>query len=423
MSSSKRLIENITSLYVLQGVNYLLPLIVLPYLVRTLGAEKFGLIAFTQALMQYFILLTDYGFNLTATKKIASNKNDSEMMSKVCSNVLVIKFSLLALSFLLLLILVFGFSKFRQDWQVYLVSYILVVGNALFPIWFFQGIEQMKMITIINMIGKTITTLGIFWLVKNKADFVLAAFMQALGFGIIGVLGLCAMFYIGKVSIKRPTYKEVKEEMTDGWHVFISTAAVSLYSASNIFLLGIFSNNITVGYFSAGDKVVKALNGLNSPIFQSIYPHVNALCSRSQIEAKRFLQKISRYLGIGNLSLSVLTFISAPFIVHLLFGKDFQPAIEVIRWMSILPFIVAINVILGAQTMLTFGLNKSLSQILISAGIFNLILIIPLIHLYAAQGAAMALTTTEILVSILMVVTLRSKNLFFYFHKLPKKNA
>lgn len=423
MNSARRLIGNIASLYVLQGANYLLPLIVLPYLVRVLGAEKFGLIAFAQALMQYFVLFTDYGFNLTATKKIANNRTDPAAISKVSCNVLAIKLSLLVLSFLILVALVFGIPKFRQDWAVYLVSYVLVLGYALFPLWFFQGIEQMRTITILNVIGKTVTTLGIFLLVRNKDDYVLAAFLQALGFGVMGVLGLGAMFYTKRIQLSLPTYGEIKEELADGWHVFISTAAVSLYTASNTFLLGIFSTNTVVGYFSAGDKVLKAINGISTPIFQSIYPYINTLFIRSQHEAKVFLKRVFNVMGIANLALSVLLFFLAPFVVHILFGKDFLPAIPVIRWMSILPFIVGINNIFGMQTMLPFGLNKTMSRILIAAGFFNLALIVPLIHFYSAQGAAISVTITEILVSVLMIVALRRQGLFFFFERLSTKEA
>lgn len=417
MSHTRKLFENVISLYVLQGANYLLPLIVLPYLVRVLGVEKFGLIAFSQALMQFLALFTDYGFNWSATRKIASNRGDPGKLSQICSNVLTIKLSLVLVSFLLLLLLVLFIPKFAQDRGVYLASFLLVLGSALFPLWYFQGIEQMKTITLINVIGRTIGTLGIFLFVKHKSDYVLAALMQALGFGVIGIIGISVMFYFRKLSLAWVSIKSLKEELVDGWHVFLSTAAISFYTSGTAFFLGILSNNLAVGYFSAGDKVIKALIQLTSPISQSIYPHINSIFKQSQDAAKVFISKTTRYLGGVTLFISVSAFIFTPYIIHILFGKGFEPAITVTRWMAILPFVVSINTIFGVQTMLTFGFNKAFSKILLFSAILNLILMVPLIHFFQSEGAAMAVTFTECAVTFLMGWALKRKKLLFHFHK------
>ncbi len=67
----KVVMKNVASLSTLQAITYLLPIIILPYLFRVIGPEKFGLIAFAQAFVQYFMILTDYGFNISATKEIS----------------------------------------------------------------------------------------------------------------------------------------------------------------------------------------------------------------------------------------------------------------------------------------------------------------------------------------------------------------
>jgi O-antigen/teichoic acid export membrane protein len=72
--NKKRLFSNFFSLSILQGANYILPLITLPYLVRVLGTEKFCLISFAQTFMGYFAILTDYSFNLSATRGTVINK-------------------------------------------------------------------------------------------------------------------------------------------------------------------------------------------------------------------------------------------------------------------------------------------------------------------------------------------------------------
>jgi len=137
----KRLLENFLSLSVLQGVNYILPLITVPYLVRVLGPEKFGLLAFIRAFVQYFAILTAYGFGFSATRKISICREDKERVSEIFSSVILIKSGFMLISFFVLTALVFAIPKFNTERMVYLFAFGMVVGNVLFPVWFFQGME------------------------------------------------------------------------------------------------------------------------------------------------------------------------------------------------------------------------------------------------------------------------------------------
>ncbi|HOX54579.1 MAG TPA: oligosaccharide flippase family protein, partial [Candidatus Omnitrophota bacterium] len=119
----KVIMDNVASLSMLQAITYLLPILILPYLFRILGAEKFGLIAFAQAFIQYFIILTDYGFSISATKEISLCRNEHTKVCKVFSSVMTVKTGLALLSLLLLSITVYFIPKFRSDWQVYVLSF------------------------------------------------------------------------------------------------------------------------------------------------------------------------------------------------------------------------------------------------------------------------------------------------------------
>ncbi|MDD2927589.1 MAG: oligosaccharide flippase family protein, partial [Candidatus Omnitrophica bacterium] len=229
----KVVLENFTSLSTLQGISYLIPLVILPYLIRVIGPEKFGLIAFAQALIQYFMIFTDYGFSLTATKKISLCKDQSQA-STVFSTVMTVKFILAFLSYLILLFLINAIPKFRQDWLLYVFSFGAVIGNTLFPVWLFQGAEKMKFITIINIIGGIIYTVSLFIFVKEPADYLLVPLLNSLFFIITGLLGLYIAFKEFDLEFVFQSYSNIREELKTGWEVFISTVAINTYTATRI---------------------------------------------------------------------------------------------------------------------------------------------------------------------------------------------
>src|SRR3954465_4217668 len=147
--SRRRLLENMASLLVLQGANYLLPLITFPYLVRVLGPAKFGLLAFAQALVQYFVIVTEYGFNLTATREEAIRREQPGQVAETFRTVITIKCALMALSLAVMPAFVRGVRRFRADASVYFCPFLTGVGNVLFPVWLYQGLERMKYITLL----------------------------------------------------------------------------------------------------------------------------------------------------------------------------------------------------------------------------------------------------------------------------------
>jgi len=109
------LVGNFFSLAVLQAVNYALPLLTVPYLFRVLNVEKYGLVNFASAFIQYFIVFTDFGYNLSATKLIAENRDDALKLSQVFNRVMFSKLLLLLMGFVIVTVTVFCFNKFSSD--------------------------------------------------------------------------------------------------------------------------------------------------------------------------------------------------------------------------------------------------------------------------------------------------------------------
>jgi PST family polysaccharide transporter len=403
----RRLFDNIVSLFLLQGLNYLIPMAVLPYLVRVLGIETYGLVAFAQSFAQYLNVLTDYGFNFSATRSIAQVRDQPAQISRIFCCVFLIKLLLTAVGLIALGCVLLTVTRIRHDSPIFLCAFAGVLGNVLFPGWYFQGMQRMRSIAIISGATKALSAFLIFVFVHNSRDGTRAVAIQSLGMLLAGSFGLVVCIRSTKLELKWPSGQDLRTCSSEGWHLFISTASVSLYTNTNIVLVGILAGNVQAGYFSAADKLVRAINGLVGPISGAVFPYVNSLALRSREAALIFIARSLKWMSGLTLLPVIAMFVFARPIAVLCFGQAAVGAIPVMRWIALLPFFIAISNVLGVLTMLTFGLDKQFSRILISAGLLNLALGIPLISSFAAEGAGASVLVTEVFVTLMMGLILR----------------
>ncbi len=404
MTDSRKLIGNIMSLFTLQGANYILPLITLPYLVRVLGPERLGLIAFSQAFIQYFVVITDYGFNLSATRDISKNKNKKDIINEITSAVIIIKSSLCIIGIIAILLITTYIKNFHNNQTLYMVVYITVIGSTAFPLWLFQGLQRMKQITILTIIARIITTASIFIFIKDKNDYIYAAFIQSSTMMIAAIPAWFLILKENNHAIIIPKFEAIREQLKYGWHIFISTSAINIYTNSNIFVLGLTTSPDLVAYYSVANKIIGAILGLFQPIVTGLYPHVSTLTTQSKSLARSFTKKISPFFLLFGATLSVITYLFSPVIINIVAGNQYYSSIDILKFLSPLPLLIAIGLIYGALTMLPFGMEKPFSRITIIGAIIDISSIYPLTHYYAANGAAIANVLTEIFISIAMII-------------------
>jgi polysaccharide transporter, PST family len=387
-------------LYALLGLNYLVPLAVLPYLVRVLGVERYGLLAFAQAFAQYFSILTDYGFNLSATKQVAILQNDRERVAQLFWSVMAIKIAFMIVGMVLMAIIVAVVPRFRADAGVYAVAYAAVIGSVLFPVWLFQGMEQMRHISVVSGITKMLSAALVFVFVHHRSDYLLALAIQSAGVLIAGIVGFRKAVVHFKLTYYRPLRSGLISALREGWHLFLSTAAISLYTNTNVVLVGLLAGNAEAGYFGVAEKLIRAVSGSIAPIAQALFPHVNSLASQCTKTARRFLSRSLRWMAVLTFVPSAALLLFARQIALLCFGAIAPESVLVIRWIAFLPFLIGLSNIFGIQSMIPFGLERQFSRILIVAGLLNIVMAVPLIHWFAAEGAAASVLITEAVVTL-----------------------
>ena len=394
-------------LYTLQGLNYLIPLAVLPYLVRVLGVERYGLVAFAQSLAQGFIFLTDYGFNLSATKQISRVRHDHAELSRIFWAVMTIKSAFLLIGAGVLSVMLMTIPRFRIDTAPYAIAYVAVLGSVLFPLWLFQGLEQMSYISVVSGGAKFLAALLLFFVVRRPSDYLLAIIVQSGGLLLAGIAGFWTALARFKISFHCPSHQDLWEMLREGWHLFISSAAGMLYATNNVFLVGLIAGNVEAGYFSAAEKIIRGVQGLLTPMTQAIYPHVSILAAESRQRTANFVRKTLMWMGLTSLVPSAVLLALARPVAMILFGAVAVGSIAPLRWIAMLPFILTISSVLAVQAMIPFGLERQLSRIYVTTGLASILPLLASIHYFGAKGAAAAILIIEIFVVVAFWTTLK----------------
>ncbi len=409
----RSLIQNFTSLSFLQIANYLFPLIVLPYVVRVLGPAKYGLINFAAAFIAYFNLISDYGFNLSGTKEVSIIRDDKERLSKTFSTIITIKLLLSIISFLVFISIVYFIPFFKENWEVYLLSYGFVIGGVLFPGWFYQGMEQMKYITIIQVFVRSIVTVLIFILIKEENDYLLLVLLNSSAQILIGAAGLVVAGIKFKIRFRLPSFEEIKIQLKSGWNIFQSMIAINVYTTSNTFVLGLFASETVVGYFAAADKIRMAFQGIQSVLAQTVFPHVNKLAKESHQKFVFFIKKLLKLETAVGFSISVILFLFSYQLTGLILGNKFAASGELLRIISVLPLLISLSNVFGIQTMIPLGYDRAFNRVISSSALLHIILLLVLVPEYFAVGTSVAVVITEFVVTLLTFLFVVRKKILF----------
>lgn len=400
----KKLAINFSSLTVLQISNYIFPLITFPYLVRVLGPDNFGLANFALAFLVYFNTIIDYGFQFSATRSIAQANNSEEKVNELFNLTFYSKLFLLIPVSILYSTLIFSIPFFSENLAVYFIVYFILIGNSLFPVWYFQGIERMHFITIFNVIFRAIGVVLIFLLVLEQEDLLNYLVINSSVSLAIGIAAISFIYLKNLSDFQFPGLDKVKLHLKKSFDLFTSQFFIMLYTTSNTFVLGLISDNTAVGYFTGADKIRNAVQNIGGIGGQTIFPHISSLFNESKVRANKFLNKYILLFGSLSLISSLTIFIFAKEIVLLILGHQYLDSISVLRVLAFLPFIIFLSNVFGIQFMLGQGFDRAFRKVILTGAIVNLILLAIFVPIYDAVGTALSMLVTEVLITSLMII-------------------
>ena len=269
----------------------------------------------------------------------------------------------------------------------------------------------MKFITYLNIFSKSIFTIAIFVFIKSENDFYLVPFLTFLGTFFASIVSLLIIFYKFKIRFYIPDKKSIIYQFNESKYICLSTIAGSSYTISITFILGLLTNNTVVGYFSAADRIIKALQGVFDPIITTLYPHVNYLKTQDENEAILLLKKTIKIVLLMSCSISIIIFAFSEQIIDLIFGKEYLLSVIPLQIMSMVPVFVAMGSVFAVLIMLSYGRSAELSKIKVKTGLISLVVTPTLIYFLQGLGAPISVLLVELIVLFLMIDYLRKSNI------------
>lgn len=367
LRNNKTLFVNFSYLSVLQIFIIVFPLLTYPYLIRVIGLELYGVVLYGQTLMTYVSLLINFGFNMSSSREVTIHRDNPAELSRIVSTTYFCKFLLWLFCGLVYFSVISVVPFFQEYYWVYALSYLLTINELLLPIWFFQGIEKMKYITLVNVSTRLVFVVAIFVVVHHRDDYLYVPLLNGIGALLGGVMALYIVRRKEQIAFRLPKRSEVKAGFSASLPLFVSTVSTQLYANVNKLVVGAFFGMSEVTIYDLGEKIVRLIKLPVSMVSQVTFPRI------SRERNIRFLNRLMKGIGLIVTVVYLILFCLSPWIVKVFTGLELSMATNIMRILGISIVISSFNVFLGGNRLIPFGYSKVYMRVMVQNCIFYFI--------------------------------------------------
>jgi PST family polysaccharide transporter len=391
--------------------------VVLPFLVRIIGVENFGKIAFAQAIISYFMIINNFGFNLYGAREVSFYRGNDSKVRTTLWNIIYAKTLLLVVNSIIFFILLALVHKFRKDSILFIFTYLYLIGDMLLPFWFFQGVGKLTTFVKLNVFVKLIYTFFLLMLIRKESHYVFVPLIYSLSQILIGVLTFAIIVFKFRHRPTKPSVGAAISVLKKSFPIFVSILSANIFVKIPVVILGFTVGELYVGYYNAAERIFTSILSLQSQLTNIFYPHISNLIGKiTREETLKFISKtfvvVISFAVISGLTL----YIFSPLIIKLIYGEKFEESIILLRIFSVLLVVVGSNYVIGPHTLLTFNLKREFMFSTLPSGICGTLLALLIIPVLKHEGAVVSYFFGELSTGIIMSYFIFTKRLNFFVY-------
>lgn len=368
------------SLGVLQVLRYFIPLIVLPYLTRVIGVKHFGEITIATAFANILQTCVNYSFEFMGARDVSKNREDKTVLSRIISLTIVTRFFLYFASAICVLIIALLLNAYRPLIGLIATSLATVFFSMMISEWYFQGIERMQYITLINVISRVVFIVLVFLFINKPDDYLLYPVLNMTGYAFAAFFSLYIIFHKHKLKFSIPSVTDIIAYLKSGLGLFINQVCFHSFTIFPNFLLGLISGSYVTGLYAAAARMSNTGAHTVSVLNKTFFPYLS-----------RKIDKHDKYAKINflfGLFVSICLFVFAPLIIKIFYAPDFKDSVVILR---VLAFSVLCSSVMSAYStnyLLLLGQEKMVIKTTLVVLMIGISLFVFAAYQFGAIGAA-----------------------------------
>jgi PST family polysaccharide transporter len=388
------LVQNVVALYGVQICTYALPLITFPYLARVLGPSGWGSVVFSQAIGSVIAIFVEYGFDISASRETSRHRDEPGRLSELISGVLGAKFVLAALCVCGAIVSRKFTHHVAPSLALFWSSTIWGVCQGINMLWYFQGLERMRLASALEIGGKVVATLSIFVLVHKPDDG--WKVMAAQCVGCVVAHGVTVVLAYREVGFAWPTFSAVRRALRLGWSMFLFRAAQGITGSLNGLVLGWVAPMAALGQYAGAERISRIFQQGLWPVNQALYPKLTKQMQDNRYDAMKMVRLSLFCLGGLGLLFGVVLFLGAPLLVHVVLGDAFQGSVAALRVFSLWIPLGALCTVITFQLLLPNQLDYQFNAVIFTAGLLSFGGALLLASSFQAVGIAWAAVAAQL---------------------------
>jgi polysaccharide transporter, PST family len=397
-------IHNVLALYGVQACTYALPLLTFPYLARVLGPSGWGVVVFAQAIGDVTACVVEYGFDISASRETSRHRDEPERLSALISGVLGAK--------VLLAIACIAGAVFSRRYThhiapslaLFWASTIWGVCQGINMLWFFQGLERLRLASVLEISGKVLATLSIFVLVHKPDDG--WKVMAAQCVGCVVAHGVTVVLAYREVGFRWPTPSSVWSALRLGSSMFLFRAVQSLSGSVNRLVLGAVAPVAILGEYAGAERITRVFQQGMWPVNQALYPKLTHQAQNDPRRAMKTVRLSLLFLGGLGVLFGMAIFFGAPLLVHLVLGHAFAASVPVLRVFALWIPLIAVCTVIIFQLLLPNHLDNQFNLVNITAGLIGIGVALLLAPKFGAVGIAWSAVVAQLCTLIAFTIIL-----------------